>query len=354
MLYTKLLLHWSFIIKYTVKTISKNEREYRGVTIDIHPETRGYHGHYRVGKAWFSLLREAKAHIDAKFTEAAAAAEPEPITEDYQAEIDAGALFVVNHSGGKDSQAMFIKLLEIVPASQMLVVHASLGEMEWPGALELAEQQAKAAGVPFIVARANKTFLDMVLNRYEARPDVPSWPSAKHRQCTSDLKRGPITREVRRYATANGYNRIVNCMGMRAQESSSRAKKPIWKNHAEHGRAGRSWFDWLPIHSLKTDEIFQTIAQAGQQPHYAYTSGNERLSCVFCIMASANDLIQGAKHNPELYAKYCEIEKRTGYSMHMSMKTLSEITGIAPRIPMVEDTTWIKKPKFVKCAETTD
>jgi hypothetical protein len=53
-----------------------------------------------------------------------------------------GALFVANHSGGKDSQAMLIKLLEIVPASQMIVVHAALGEVEWEGALELAEKQA--------------------------------------------------------------------------------------------------------------------------------------------------------------------------------------------------------------------
>src|SRR5690606_15198134 len=65
--------------------------------------------------------------------------------------IDEGALFVSNHSGGKDSQAMLIHLLDFVPRSQILVVHASLGEMEWPGALELARKQAADAGVPFIV-----------------------------------------------------------------------------------------------------------------------------------------------------------------------------------------------------------
>ena len=34
--------------------------------------------------------------------------------------IKAGALFVVNHSGGKDSQAMLIKVRELVPADQIL------------------------------------------------------------------------------------------------------------------------------------------------------------------------------------------------------------------------------------------
>ena len=87
------------------------------------------------------------------------------------------ALFVINHSGGKDSQAMMIKLLESgIPASQMIVVHASLGEMEWDGALELAQQQAADAGVPFVIARAEKSFLDMVERRFAARPGERSMP----------------------------------------------------------------------------------------------------------------------------------------------------------------------------------
>lgn len=107
-----------------------------------------------------------------------------------------GALFVVNHSGGKDSQAMMIELLRIVPREQVVVVHASLGEVEWHGALELAQKQAADASIPFIVARARhadgseKTFFTMVEKRFAHRPDAPSFPGPKYRQCTSDLKRG--------------------------------------------------------------------------------------------------------------------------------------------------------------------
>ena len=219
-----------------------------------------------------------------------------------QAEIEAGALFIINHFGGKNSQAMMIRLLEIVPHQQILVVHASLGRMD--GALEYAEQQATAAGVPFIVARAQKSFLSMVFNRYNTKPSVPSWPSAAYRQCTSDLKRGPITREVRRWAKAHGFTRIVNCMGMRAQESSARAKRKAWTEHKAHGKIGRSWFNWLPNHSVSTTDVFNIITTAGQQPHWAYALGNERLSCMFCIIASINDLSIGAIHNPLLCAEY--------------------------------------------------
>jgi 3'-phosphoadenosine 5'-phosphosulfate sulfotransferase (PAPS reductase)/FAD synthetase len=241
------------------------------------------------------------------------------------------ALFVVNHSGGKDSQAMLIRLLLYVPRRQLLVVHAALGEVEWPGALELAEKQATDAGVPFIVARSVKTFFEMVEHRFKVRPgpNSPCWPSAANRQCTSDLKRGPIEREVRRYAKAHGFSTIVSCMGIRAQESPGRAKQMAFRRNERGSVAGRQWYEWLPIHDLTTEQVFQTIRVAGQEPHYAYALGNQRLSCVFCIMGSRNDIANGARHHPELFKKYVEIERRTGYTMHQSRKPLAEIAGAA-------------------------
>lgn len=241
--------------------------------------------------------------------------------------VEGGALFVANHSGGKDSQAMLIRLLEIVPRGQLVVIHASLGEVEWEGALELAKKQADDAGLPFIVANAVKTFLEMVEHRYEVRPGPNSscWPSASNRQCTSDLKRGPIEREIRRYAKANGFTSIVTCLGIRAAESPGRAKRAAMTYSERNSVAGRAWYEWLPIHDLTTAAVFGLIAGAGQKPHWAYAEGNQRVSCVFCIMGSAGDLANGARHRPELFAKYREIEARTGYTMHQSRRSLSEI-----------------------------
>lgn len=240
-----------------------------------------------------------------------------------------GALFVVNHSGGKDSQAMLIELAAVVPAAQMVVIHASLGDMEWPGALELAETQAKADGVEFIVARAAKTFLEMVERRFADRPSVPSWPSASTRQCTSDLKRDPIAREARRYAKANGFSLIVNCMGIRAAESVSRSKLQAFKVNARLAGAGREAYDWLPIFDRSTAGVFETIAAAGQTPHPAYAAGNDRLSCVFCVMASRKDIANGARHFPELLQRYVDLEHKTGYYMHMSRKPLLQFVAEA-------------------------
>jgi len=248
------------------------------------------------------------------------------IPEPLQRLLDNDALFVLNDSGGKDSQAMRILLSRVVPASQLLVVHATLGEFEWPGALEHAQQGADRFDLPFVVARATKTFFEMVERRYESDKTRPCWPSSSTRQCTSDLKRGPIEREIRGW----GVKQIVSCMGIRAAESPKRSKLDPLKFSGRNSRAGREWWDWLPIFDLSTDEVFRTIADAGEEPHYAYKLGNKRLSCLFCILASRGDLQNAARHHPDMYRQYVEREERYGYTMHQSRTSLKVLVEGKP------------------------
>ena len=62
-----------------------------------------------------------------------------PVPPRCEEMIRAGALVAINHSGGKDSQTMTILLSRIVPRSQLVAVHAPLGEVEWPGTIEHIE-----------------------------------------------------------------------------------------------------------------------------------------------------------------------------------------------------------------------
>lgn len=222
------------------------------------------------------------------------------------------AIFYVSHSGGKDSQAMYAELWSVVPRDQIVVVHADLGEVEWEGVQDHIRDNIQHE---LNVVRAGKTFLDMVRQRHEKRPDVPCWPSAKHRQCTSDLKRNPIYKFIRNDMKQRGATLAVNCTGLRAAESSARAKKDTWKLNATLSKAGREVYEWLPIHDFSDDQVFASIAAAGQKPFWAYAAGNKRLSCVFCIMGCASDLRNGAKQRPDLFKKYVEIEKETGWTM---------------------------------------
>lgn len=238
-----------------------------------------------------------------------------------------GALFVVNHSAGKDSQAMFEYVRELVPASQIVVIHADLPDVEWEGVQD--HIRATIGDTPLHICRARRTLLQMITER-------GMFPSPSNRQCTSDLKRGPIERTIRQISKETGNKLIVNCMGMRAEESSGRAKLKTLKLNTNNSRAGREWYDWLPIHSWTTDQVFARIKAAGQEPHWAYKAGMTRLSCCFCIMASKADLTTAARLKPDLYRVYVGLERSTGQTMIMPKKvkggwtkqTLEQITGI--------------------------
>lgn len=230
--------------------------------------------------------------------------------------IHKGALFIINDSAGKDSQAMKIKLLELVPKNQLVIVHADLGEVEWPGNVEHIKKYSD--GVPVYVVKAGKTFFEMVDHRGK-------FPSPSQRQCTSDLKRGPIQKFINNYAKENGFKYVVNCMGLRAEESSSRAKKTPFQFMPKKSAKHRLQYEWLPIHDMLIDEVWETIQNAGQKRHYAYDEGMSRLSCCFCIMSNENDIRTAYRCRPDLGDKYINKEKELNFTLLMSKKTIESI-----------------------------
>ena len=117
-------------------------------------------------------------------------------------------------------------------------------------------------------------------------------------------------------------------MGLRADESAARARKTPWNRSDRNSRAGRSWFDWLPIFDLAADDVFRIIRDAGQSPHWAYAAGMSRLSCSFCILASRSDLRRAAELRPCLYREYVDLERRIGHTLSPTRIPLPQLTGV--------------------------
>lgn len=237
--------------------------------------------------------------------------------------VERGAIFYVSHSAGKDSQAMYIALSRFVPADQICVVHADLGEIEWDG---VQDHINSTISHRLNVVKAGKTFFEMVMHRFLNRPEVPSWPSSATRQCTSDLKRGPIHKFIRNDMKSRGVKLALNCTGIRAAESPGRAKKQPLKLNKTLSVAGREVWEYMPIHHLMAKHVFWIIANADQKPFWAYER-NTRLSCVFCIMGCENDLKHGAEQRPDLYQKYLDIEKATGWTMFNGKSLRERVEG---------------------------
>lgn len=75
---------------------------------------------------------------------------------------------------------------------------------------------------------------------------------------------------------------------------------------------------------MRTDDVFQTIADAGQLPHWAYDAGMSRLSCSFCIMSSLADLQCAARLRPALLHQYMNLERQIGHTLRPDGITLRE------------------------------
>ena len=190
--------------------------------------------------------------------------------------------------------------------------------------------------------------------------DKPFWSSASARYCTKHEKVQPSDKFLRQ------YNFVVCAIGLRAEESSARARKPryqvrndiasVWYktpascrlanekekwaeqayyNWLDSGRKGRFALSWHPIHHWSLEDVWQengtscddvarrvhlyqlgNIEQAiADFPcHWAYVSGNTRLSCSLCVLGSGHDILNGALHNPWTWAELALMEIISGWS----------------------------------------
>ena len=237
---------------------------------------------------------------------------------------------LINTSSGKDSQTMMrfvvARALEAgVSLDRLVAVHADLGRIEWPGCPELARRQADHYGIELrIEKRTGGDLLDYVRRRGK-------WPSSKQRFCTSDFKRGPIRRTMTALVRETEYLegpteraiagpvRILNCMGMRAEESPFRAKKQPFEFDPKASNGKREVWNWLPIHDWTTEQVWDDIRQSGVPYHEAYDWGMPRLSCSFCIFAPPAALKIAGARRPDLLSEYVEVERQIGHTFRIDV-----------------------------------
>jgi 3'-phosphoadenosine 5'-phosphosulfate sulfotransferase (PAPS reductase)/FAD synthetase len=237
---------------------------------------------------------------------------------------------ILDFPGGKGSQALLGAVLDEHQPQAAAGGRARCspscpiwGRAEWPQTGKHCQQLADAAGVELVTVRRAKG--DLVASWQERMETLrgtakPFWSSAANRYCTSDLKRDPINRYLRRYPL------VVSAVGIRAAESRARAMQPLFgvnrRITSSKPQGGRRAFVWNSLLGWGLPDVWRACgtdqqeldrrrqlyrqgmaeeAVAGWPAHPAYVYGNERLSCALCVLASKNDIRNGARHNPELY-----------------------------------------------------
>lgn len=260
---------------------------------------------------------------------------------------------VVSSSAGKDSLATLSYIQELAEvagvSNRLVVLHCDLGGVEWPGTRELAERQAERYSLRFeVVSRigtesrgvsrsgtplydegeARGDLLDQVSRRGRQLKmlgkDAPPWPDMANRWCTADFKRGPadgfftkLAAEWRERTGEKRACRILDCQGLRAQESPRRAKMEPFTLRRSSGRLRVD--TWLPIHTWTKEQVWGRIRSRGLEYHPAYDLGMPRLSCAVCVFSSRNALMIAGEHNPELLAKYVKVEEEVGWKFRQDL-----------------------------------
>ncbi len=231
-----------------------------------------------------------------------------------------GASLVISISGGIDSDTM-CELLPLLHrrrgwTGKLALAHADLQDSEWSITSGYVQKRAEELGLPFhIVTRERGTLLEQMQQRHAKRPDVPPFPSAAARYCTSDHKRTPIDVFCRQFQPTGT---IICAIGIRAEESAARSRKPVFRLRESATTHSRTAYDWHPLLNFTTEEVWQTLGltqaelkairektrrllaagctleQAVSETQFrwnpVYALGNERLSCSLCVLASQNDL----------------------------------------------------------------
>lgn len=235
---------------------------------------------------------------------------------------------VVNHSGGKDSQRMLGLIREHFPTVKTYAVMADTGfeHVKPVSAEEFARTSAARYGLDLHVVRnPNKTYLEMVERR-------GMFPSSATRQCTSDLKRGPIQKFIRHLTEKV----IINCTGIRAAESSARAKQTPWKLDEGMSKAGRQVYNWMPIFGESLDDVLQWHWKTGNPLHPVYapayhvdgTKGGylRRLSCRLCIFSTKADIKAIYENDREAFDLVANLETKMNFTMRSGV-SLFQIIG---------------------------
>jgi 3'-phosphoadenosine 5'-phosphosulfate sulfotransferase (PAPS reductase)/FAD synthetase len=284
-----------------------------------------------------------------------------PVLADYDR-------FIVFFSGGKDSVACFLWLLDQGIPVDKIELHHHLVDgregsdlMDWPITTDYCRKFAEAFGV-----RMSYSWKEGGFEREMLRNESPTAPVHFYTQdgvertiggsgpfntrlkfpqvsadlsvrwCSSYLKIGvgeayivndPIFRQ----------GKTLVLTGERAEESTARAKYKPFEPHRSDNRDGarvRRWVDvFRAVHSWAEAQVWDLFRKYGVNPHPAYHLGLGRTSCMACIFGSAQQWAMLKRYMPRHFTRIANYETVFNTTIKRGA-TVEQIAakGVAPEL----------------------
>jgi 3'-phosphoadenosine 5'-phosphosulfate sulfotransferase (PAPS reductase)/FAD synthetase len=258
---------------------------------------------------------------------------------------DAYDLIIVSFSGGKDSLACVLHLIELgVPRDRIELWHQAVdGEpgraerfFDWPVTESYCKSVSEALGIKLLFQWREGGFeREMLRNRSLTAPSdferieggvghaggergklttrmkFPQLAAdLKVRWCSAYLKIDVAKRALANDKRFNG-KKILMLTGERRQESSNRALYAQIEEHSTTNETKRV-DQWRAILNWRENEVWAIIERHNILPHPAYYAGFSRVSCMSCIFGNPDQWATVRELSPSTFAKIARYEQDFG------------------------------------------
>ena len=258
--------------------------------------------------------------------------------------------YIVSFSGGKDSTACFLYLLDQgISKDRIELWHQDIDGREnvffdWEVTPDYCRKFAEAFGVqiyfqwkeggfkremlrensltaPICFELPNNTIQKVGGTRGNpsTRLKFPqSSPDLKVRWCSAYLKIDVCSSAIRNQERFNNIRTLV-LSGERGEESPQRAKYKILEPDRADLRNSKTRPRYVdrhrPLRDWKEERVWEIIERYRVRAHPCYYMGWGRCSCKFCIFGNKNQFASAAFISPELTEEIIEFEKVFGCTM---------------------------------------
>lgn len=280
--------------------------------------------------------------------------------------------YIVSFSGGKDSTASFLYLLDHgVPIDHIELWHQEVDGrgatfFDWEITPSYCRQFAEAFNVPIYYQwKEGGFYREMMRDNTRTAPNYFECPDGKINKAGG--KRGKLGTRLRfpqcspnlRVRWCSSYLKIDVCSaaiinqprfrnirtlvisGERGEESAARANYAIFEPDRADLRDGRQIIRHVdrfrPLRDWKEQQVWDIIERYRIRVHPCYYMGWSRCSCKFCVFGNKNQFASANCISPQQIGKVISLEEQFGWTMKRNISLSGLIAAGTPYRSITEE-----------------